>query len=88
MTSEPNRKIKLTMNITLESIAIIAAAALFGVAAQISFLGSALAQAQGQGQEQEQEEQQQQQAFNDHVFVANHYRYTLISIMTEIHSYV
>ena len=86
MTSEPNRKIKLTMNITLESIAIIAAAALFGVAAQISFLGSALAQAQGQ--EQEQEEQQQQQAFNDHVFVANHYRYTLISIMTEIHSYV
>ena len=74
------------MNITLESIAIIAAAALFGVAAQISFLGSALAQ--GQGQEQEQEEQQQQQAFNDHVFVANHYRYTLISIMTEIHSYV
>ena len=86
MTSEPNRKIKLTMNITLESIAIIAAAALFGVAAQISFLGSALAQ--GQGQEQEQEEQQQQQAFNDHVFVANHYRYTLISIMTEIHSYV
>jgi len=86
MTSEPNRKIKLTMNITLESIAIIAAAALFGVAAQISFLGSALAQGQGQGQEQE--EQQQQQAFNDHVFVANHYRYTLISIMTEIHSYV
>jgi YVTN family beta-propeller protein len=63
MTSEPNRKIKLSMNITLETIAIIAAAVLFGAAAQINFLGSAFAQ----GQQQE----QQQQAFNDHVFVAN-----------------
>ena len=56
MTSKPNRKIKLTMNIALETIAIIAA--IIFAAAQIGFLDSALAQGQ-------------QQAFNDHVFVAN-----------------
>jgi YVTN family beta-propeller protein len=58
MTMEPNRKIKLTMNITLESIAIIAAAAQFGAEGQINFLDSVFAQGQ-------------QQSFNDHVFVAN-----------------
>ena len=58
MRSEPNRKSNLTMNVTLEAIAIIAA--IIFAAAQIGFLGSAFAQGQ-----------QQQQAFNDHVFVAN-----------------
>jgi YVTN family beta-propeller protein len=58
MRSEPNRKSNLTMNVTLEAIAMIAA--IIFAAAQIGFLGSAFAQ-----------EQQQQQAFNDHVFVAN-----------------
>jgi YVTN family beta-propeller protein len=58
MRSEPNRKSNLTMNVTLEAIAMIAA--IIFAAAQIGFLGSAFAQGQ-----------QQQQAFNDHVFVAN-----------------
>jgi YVTN family beta-propeller protein len=49
------------MNITLETIAIIAAV-LFGAGVQINFLDSAFAQGQ---------EEEQQQAFNDHVFVAN-----------------
>ena len=48
------------MNMTLEATGIIAAVAIFGAAAQISFLDSVFAQGQ-----------QQQQAFNDHVFVAN-----------------
>ena len=56
---ELNRKIKLVMNMTLEATGIIAAVAIFGAAAQISFLDSVFAQGQ------------QQQAFNDHVFVAN-----------------
>src|SRR5215208_6446691 len=59
MTMELNRKIKLVMNMTLEATGIIAAVAIFGAAAQISFLDSVFAQGQ------------QQQAFNDHVFVAN-----------------
>src|SRR5215212_10297221 len=57
---ELNRKIKLVMNMTLEATGIIAAVAIFGAAAQISFLDSVFAQGQ-----------QQQQTFNDHVFVAN-----------------
>src|ERR687890_2464815 len=58
MIMELNRKIKLVMNMTLEATGIIAAVAIFGAAAQISFLDSVFAQGQ-------------QQAFNDHVFVAN-----------------
>src|SRR5919107_765478 len=59
MIMELNRKIKLVMKMTLEATGIIAAVAIFGAAAQISFLDSVFAQGQ------------QQQAFNDHVFVAN-----------------
>src|ERR671918_198949 len=59
MTMELNRKIKLVMNMTLEATGIIVAVAIFGAAAQISFLDSVFAQGQ------------QQQSFNDHVFVAN-----------------
>jgi YVTN family beta-propeller protein len=61
MTSEPDRKTKLTISITLETIAIIAAV-LFGAGVQIKFLDSAFVQGQ---------QQEQQQSFNDHVFVAN-----------------
>ena len=57
MTMEPNRKIKLVMNATLEATGIIAVVVIFA-AAQISFLDSVFAQGQ-------------QQAFDDHVFVAN-----------------
>lgn len=58
MTMEPNRKIKLVMNATLEATGIIAVVVIFAAAAQISFLDSVFAQGQ-------------QQAFDDHVFVAN-----------------
>ena len=70
MTSEPDRKTKLTISITLETIAIIAAV-LFGAGVQIKFLDSAFVQGQ---------QQEQQQAFNDHVFVANELSNTISAI--------